>query len=117
MHCKHVRWIFDPTDFELLAIEGAGLNRSAIVIRYELAFPGTPADPRPLIGKYIRAGLVASCYQVAWPAVHGDMEFRAGKPRPFNHGFEISCQQSFALAKSRNTHRLEILLEEDAGCI
>jgi hypothetical protein len=45
------------------------------------------------------------------------MEFRAGKPRPFNHRFEISCQQSFALAKSRNTHRLEILLEEDAGCI
>jgi hypothetical protein len=45
------------------------------------------------------------------------MKFRTRKPRPFNDRLEVSCQQSFALAKSRNTHRLEILLEEDAGCI
>src|SRR3954471_22685668 len=76
LHREHVNWIFDPADLELPPIESAGLNRAAIVVRHDLVFPVAPANPRPLVRECIGARLVASCYQVAGPAVHGHVEFR-----------------------------------------
>src|SRR4029079_10525777 len=107
----------DPADFELLPIEDAGLNRAAIKVRHELVFPDTTANPPPLVREYAGARFVSNCYQVAWPAVYGDVEFRTGKSGPFNNRLEICRQQSSRLAWSRNTYRLETLLEEDASGI
>src|SRR6185369_3063938 len=98
LHREHITWIFDPADFELLPIEDAGLNRAAIKVRHELVFPDTTANPPPLVREYAGARFVSNCYQVAWSAVYGDVEFRTGKSGPFNNRLEICRQQSFRLA-------------------
>ena len=114
---EQVEWILEPADFEFLAIERAGLDGAAVVVRHEFVVLVAAADPHPFVRKCNGAGLVAGSDQVTRPAVERDMEFGIGKARARNDRLEIAGQKSLGLAQTRDAHRLKILFEEGASGI
>src|SRR6516164_9793826 len=117
LNCKQVEWILEPADFKFLAVERAGLDGAAVVIRHELAFSIEPADPPTLVWKGSGTRLPAAGDQVARAAVDRDMKFRTGKARALNHRLEITGQQSRGLTQARDAHGLKIFFEEGASGI
>ena len=87
---EQVEWILEPADFKFLAIERAGLDGAAVVVRHELVLLVAAADPRTFVWKCSGAGLVAGCDQVTRAAVERDMEFGIGKARARNDRLEIA---------------------------
>src|SRR4051812_20976377 len=109
-----VERILDPADLELLAVERAGLDGAAVVIRHELVVLGAAADAPALVRERGRTLLVAVGDQVARPAVDRHRKFRTGKARAGDHRLVIAGHQALALAQARDAHGLKVLLEEGA---
>ncbi len=112
-----VERILDPADLELLAVERAGLDGAAVMIRHEVVALGAAADASALVRKRGRALLVAVGNQIARPAIDRHGEFGTGKARTGNDRLVIAGHKSPALAQARDAHGLKILLEEGAGGI
>ena len=112
---EQVERILEPADFKFLAIERAGLDCAAVVVRHQLVLLVAATDPHTLVWKCNGAGLVAGRDQVRRAAVERDMEFRIGKARALNDRLEIAGQKSLGLAQPRDAHRLKILFEEGAS--
>jgi hypothetical protein len=55
---EQIEWILQPADFKLLAIERAGLNSPAVIIRDDLVLLVTSTDACALVWKRFRTGLV-----------------------------------------------------------
>src|SRR5262249_32978854 len=114
---EDVEWILEPANFKFLAIERAGLNGAAVVVRHELVVLVATTDPRTFVWKCIRAWPVGGRDQVRRAAVERDMEFGIGKARAFNNRLEITSKKSLAFAQTRYAHWLKILLEEGASSV
>src|SRR5262245_30149828 len=117
LDAEQVERILEPADLELLPVERAGLDGAAVVVRHQLVVFVAATDPRALVRKCERAGLVAVGDEVARPPIERDGEFGAGKARARDDRLEIAGQESGGLAKPRDTDGLKILFEEDAGGI
>src|SRR4051794_31255332 len=109
-----VERILDPADLELLAVECAGLDGAAVMIRHDLVVLGAAADAPALVRKRGRTLLVALGDQVARPAVDRHRKFRSGKARAGDDRFVITGHQTLALAQAGDAHGLKVLLEEGA---
>src|SRR6478609_3164031 len=109
-----VERILDPADLELLAVECAGLDGAAVVIRHEIVVLGAAADAPALVRKRGRTLLVALGDQVARPAINRHRKFRTGKARAGDDRFVITGHQTLALAQAGDAHGLKVLLEEGA---
>src|SRR5262249_32871144 len=55
LDCEDVKWILEPANFKFLAIEQAGLNSAAVVVRHDLVVPVATTDPRTFVSKGIGA--------------------------------------------------------------
>src|SRR3974390_1020842 len=110
-----VGWIPEPADFKLAAVERAGFDGAAIVVRDDLALLVAATDPRTFVWKCLGPRLLAGHNQVMRPAVDRDVEFRIGKARARNNGLKIAGYQSLDLAQARDAHGGKILFEEVAG--
>src|SRR5262249_27286327 len=115
LDCERVEWILDPANFKFLAIQRAGPDGAAVVVRHELMFLVEATDPRTFIWKCIGAGLVAGRHQVGRAAVKRHEKFRTGKARALNDRLVVAGQETLCFSETGDAHRLKILLEESAS--
>src|SRR3989442_6107346 len=112
---EQIEWIPEPADFKFLAIERAGFDGAAVIVRHELVLLVTAADPCALVWKCIRAGLVAGHDQVGRAAVEWDMEFRIWEARGLNNRLIVPGQRTPSLAPTPDANALEILFVVQAS--
>ena len=111
---EQVERILEPTDFESLPVERAGLDGAAIVIRHDLIVGGAAADARAFVRKCNGGGAVTGGDQITGTSVDRDVEFGTGKARARDNRFEIAGQQPVDLAQARDANGLKVPFEEGA---
>src|SRR5262245_56999385 len=111
---EQVERIPEPADLKFLAIERAGFDGAAVVVRDEPFVLGEAAD-LALVWKRAGTRFVASSDQVPRSAVEWDRKFGTRKARARNNRLEIAGQKSLGLAQTPDANELKILFEEDSS--